>query len=124
MKTITVWIERKTHEEIAKVIVENVKTFSNDDYKNLTLEDCKNIIFNNIEKAVSSYCTSMVKHNKPAELNDPYMAFSFGAPLGDAVFMLTGCRLPDGVPQVSFAIPDNYEGLSESFTVDFYKHMH
>lgn len=121
MKEITVWIQPRTLEKMANKILavsQKLRPSKTNPFVGLTLPACEALVWKNVEKAVSDYC--LLKH---ANLNDPRLAFTFGAPLDDTVFMMTGCEFPgDTVPHQRFSVA-HHEGLSETFTVDFYAYL-
>lgn len=121
MKEITVWIQPRTLEKIAQKIFavsQNLPPSKRNPFYGLTLPACEALVWKNVQKEVSDYCLQ-----KEANLNDLRLAFVFGAPLDDTVFMLTGCEFPgDTVPHQRFSVA-HHEGLSETFTVDFYAYL-
>ncbi|QHE95805.1 hypothetical protein LCG56_21100 [Pseudomonas cannabina pv. alisalensis] len=117
MKYVTVWIADDTFKRMIKKMVDRSQVLPSDynPYYNLTPEQAKEYIWKNITNEVKSYCSSPF-----ANLTERDHAFTFGPPLNDTIFMLTGCELPRHNLHIQQIQVDFNEGESNSYTADFY----
>ncbi|RML40689.1 hypothetical protein ALQ97_102835 [Pseudomonas savastanoi pv. glycinea] len=117
MNTVTIWIANDTFERVIQKIVARSQALpeSHNPFYNLSPKQAEEYIWKNIQKEVESYCSSPL-----ANLNEGDRAFTFGAPLNDTVFMLTGCELPSHNLHTHTIEVYFNEGKSNSYTADFY----
>lgn len=85
----------------------------------LTRENCPEYILNRLKQVMEEY-----GHKPAADLNNMHLAFTFGLPLNDTVFMLSGCLYPDySAPATAICNMEYNGGASDSYAVDFYHHI-
>lgn len=82
----------------------------------ITRKNCPEYILNRLKQEIENY------GQKPAaNLNDMHLAFIFGLPLNDTVFMLSGCLYPESsAPPTVICDMEHNGGASDSYHVDFY----
>lgn len=82
-------------------------------------ENCSEYILNRLKQEIEKYGL------KPAaDLNNMHLAFIFGLPLNDTVFMLSGCLYPESsAPPTVICNMEHNGGASDSYAVDFYHHI-
>ncbi len=122
MQQIKLWINRLEMERMVDKIMERLAELNVTQYSpcaGITRENCPDYILDRLKKELESYGT------QPApDLNNLNLAFVFGLPLNDTVFMLTGCLYPAASePPTVICDMQHNAGASESYTVDFYHHI-
>lgn len=122
MQQVTLWMNTREMERMVDKIMGKLAELNVSEHlpcAGITRENCPDYILDRLKKEIESY------GNQPAaDLNNFNLAFVFGQPLNDTVFMLSGCYYPAASqPPTVVCDMQHNGGASESYTVDFYHHI-
>jgi len=122
MRQVKLWLNSQELDRMVDKIMGRLAEINPSEFSpvaGITRENCPEYILNKLKKEVEEYGLTPA-----ADLNNMHLAFVFGLPLNDTVFMLTGCRYPEGaaVPTAICNMEHN-AGASDSYAVDFYHHL-